>query len=171
MYIPDEEYYELKKQLQALNEKIEYVKKPTSFASVVEIKPYGYISSVDFYTPVFAPRADCSNEVWKLFIQLGKSIHQSASYFKPDLPTKWNSRAYIRKISNKKVPKTLAEMSAEQIKLSAEMITEMIGIYNRYFQKVNTHVLFDEHRTGEYSPVVIMYPEELNEQYCQLEGK
>lgn len=56
-------------------------------------------------------------------------------------------------------------------KESAEMITEMIGIYNRYFQKVNTHVLFDEHRTGEYSPVVIMYPEELNEQYYQLEGK
>lgn len=162
MYIPDEEYYELKRKVEDLNKIIDHVNKPMNFASLVNEKPYYYITSVNNEDAIFIARQSASCDAWQLFSRLGKLIHQNKSFFRPDKDITFGQLPYMRKISIDKHPRRIDEMSDEQIILSAEMIEEMVNIYNKYFIMANRYVYLDLFRTGKFDKVDITYKELIN---------
>lgn len=158
MYISEEEYLDLKNQIKSLSEKVEFVGKPTNFASVVTVKPYSHIRNKEDDIPVFVPLTGYGNDdAWNAFIKLGKTIHQSTSRFQMD--KSWNGGLYIRSIGHIRTPRTIADMTKEQIELSARMIDEMVKVYNRYFSMANQYVLYSQDSSSSYEEVPIRYPE------------
>lgn len=158
MYISEEEYLDLKNQIKALSEKVEFVGKPTTFAGVVTVKPYSSIKNKEEDIPVFEPTAGYgSDDAWNAFVKLGKTIHRSISRFQMEKCR--TGGLYIRSIGHIRTPRTIADMTKEQIELSARMIDEMVEVYNRYFAMANQYVLFAQDNSGSYEEVSIRYPE------------
>lgn len=158
MYISEEEYLDLKNQIKALSEKVEFVGKPTTFAGVVSAKPYSLIKNKEEDIPIFEPVAGFNNDgSWDAFVKLGKTLHRSVGRFQMEKCR--NGGFYIRSVGHVRTPRTIADMTKEQIELSARMIDEMVEVYNRYFAIANQYVLFDRDMTGDYEKVRVIYPE------------
>ena len=68
----------------------------------------------------------------------------------------WGGRPYIRSTCSK-TPRTIEQLSADQVRISAEMLNEMVAIYNRYYVMLHEQVVYDP-RDGSGAQLVDVIP-------------
>lgn len=154
MEITEQEYYELKAQVELLKQKVDGVKKPRAdFASLVMEKPISYVRNIEDSLPVFDYKWSASGDEWTLFLRLAKIIHRPNNLFYMDSCTRG---PYIRSIKKGCAPRKFTEMTEEQIELSVQMLNELIPIYNKYYKEIHPAVLYDADGNGLYKNVNVI---------------
>lgn len=96
---------EIKEQIKALQEELKSISTPSLTSLITEIPYDSYLN----YKPNYAGMSDA----WSDLLHLGRRI-------------------WIKRGQNMPYIKT---MTKEQVELSAEMLNEMIPIYNKYWEK------------------------------------
>lgn len=154
MYIPDEEYLELKRQIESLSRRLEVSCRPRNFAEVVE-KPYGYVRCVDDKKLIFMPDRTSHDDAWKYICWLGKCIHKEVSKFH-----RYKGSSCVIKDNSPRTPRLITEMTDEQMILSANMMNEIVAVYNKYYKMANTHVMYTDGNMYYREIMPITYIEE-----------
>ena len=144
----------LKRQIDVLNERIEGVGRPRNFAEVV-LKPYDYVRCVDSENLIFTPDRKAGGEAWRLICQLGKTVHQNTPRFFKSSYT--YGKPCVLRDNNTRSPRTLVDMTDEQMLLSAKMMNEIVEVYNKYFEQANRFALYADRRNGAFEEIPIFY--------------
>lgn len=158
------EYIDMLKEITSLKKQLEDKEKlfPTAKTvnGMLREKPYENVWNTDSDVAIFAPRVNgCSGEAHKAFVRLAKLLHRCNEKFYMSETYKGSGIPHIRDIGNTKIP-TFNEMSYEQHLLSAEMLNEMIPIWNKYFAKVHETVWYDAKGNGDFQKVNVLYEED-----------
>lgn len=148
MSITREEYAELVNKIDALQASLLEVKEPcVHIGSMIIEKPIGDICPIssenNVYDPNFKFSSSVHGEPWNTFRELAKRLHSNYSDFYIH-----EYEGYLGKnrgIRSRKRTKLLqaAEMTNEQKEIAADMLNEMIPIWNKYFKMVNSHVQYE----------------------------
>lgn len=155
------EYLDLVKKVADLQGKIvaqeQNKEAPKTVTSMLDILPYEHVRHSDETSPVFRPDT-CSScgDAFKTFSYLAKLLHRKDYKFYMSETYHGSNIPYIRMTNREKIP-TYKEMTYEQHMLSAEMLNEMIPIWNRYFSQVHTSVLYDATGHGDFERVKVLY--------------
>lgn len=132
-------------ELEVLFKKIlEERREPKTFGELVRNRP--------FFTPCF-PNRDAREEpvyifenphfhnddAWKLFVSLGKLLHQATDKYRIRglRGAHMDCYHYPDNITHHKPPRTISELTTEEKTISANMMEEMIDIWNRYMVQVH----------------------------------
>lgn len=169
--IPCQELEELKRQSEEINRKIKELSCPKGFAVNTSLKPLSSPINLKNDEPVFGYTENYyDRDAWKSFIYLGKSIHEKIGQFYMDSAYGFNyyRRPYIRKTKNI-IPKTIAELTDEQIRISCQMINELVEIYNRYYAMLHTEVVYDPNDGSGPLKIKVLSPSETKEFINHLE--
>lgn len=140
--IPYEEIEELKRQAEEINRRIKELSAPKQIAPYVTERPLSHPRNLKQNEPVFGYTRYVDQDVWNAFIKLAKAIHTKSPQFYMGTTSPGSPNLYIRS-TYAETPRTIDQLSAEQVKVSAEMLNEMIAIYNRYFLMLHEQVLYD----------------------------
>ena len=155
MYISDAEYLELQRQIRLLNQRMELVSRPRNFAESC-IKPYGFIRCNDTEHLIFQPDQNTHDDAWRILCMLGKCLHKNVQKFRrSNVP--YGGKPYVSKDTTERTPRTLIEMTDDQMILSVKMMNELVAVYNKYYQLANTHVLYADGVNCEYVEIPITY--------------
>ena len=138
--VPSEELEELKRQAEEINRKIKELSAPKQIAPYVTARPLSHPRNLKADEPVFGYTQWIDQDVWNAFIKLAKAVHTKSPQFY--MSTSYPGRPYIR-CTRAETPKTIEQLSVEQVKISAEMLDEMIAVYNRYFSMLHEQVVYD----------------------------
>lgn len=136
--------------------KPKYVK---GFAELVDVHPYEYVNNATNETPIFHAITN-SGDAWNLFKNLAYTLMKPDEIFYMDTASPSSSRPYIRSTWNRCQKKLFRDMSGEEINIGVSMLNEMIPIYNKYFEKVHSHVFYSPANDGKYIKVPVFYPDE-----------
>ena len=155
MEISVKEYYELKEQVRILQEKVNgKFKKQNSFADLVDELPIEYVmKSVDDF-PEFKYIRNAS-DAWKVFTHLGRLIHAPSYNFYMSTANQYSTKPYIRCVGDNLAPRKIADLKDEQIKISVQMLNELIPIYDKYFKQTHQYVLYSESEDGTYRKIYV----------------
>lgn len=156
--IPYKEIEELKRQAEEINRQIKELSAPKQIAPYVTERPLSYPKNLEEDKPIFGYTKHYDQSVWNAFIVLAKAIHIKTPQFYMSTASPGSPRPYIRS-TYAEAPRTIDQLSAEQIKVSAEMLNEMIAIYNRYFLMLHEQVLYDP-RDGSGAHLIDVIPPE-----------
>lgn len=141
-----EELEELKKQAEEINRRIKELSAPKHLAPYVSEKPLSHPRNLKDDVPIFGYTNFPDHDAWNSFLNLAKTVHTKSPQFYMgtafDLHSSSHQRPYIRSTGVTR-PRYLEQMTMEQIKTSAEMLNEMIAIYNRYYVMLHSHVMYD----------------------------
>lgn len=161
MEISEMEYYQLKMQVQNLQEQVASIKEPkrTNLVSAMNEGVISKVTNIVDGKPVFGYVTSCNSDVWPLMLQMAKSVHDPSDLFYMDRSCVYPHlhRPYIRCIFQKsgKVRKIL-DLTECQFELSAQMLNEIIPIYNRYFKLTHQRVLYDPTGKGDYQSIGVV---------------
>lgn len=137
-----EELEELKRQAEEINRRINKLSAPKQIAPYVTVRPLSHPRNLKDDEPIFGYTQWVDQDVWNAFIKLAKAVHSKSPQFYMSTAYPGSSRPYIR-CTNAETPRTIEQLSVEQIKISAEMLDEMIAVYNRYFSILHERVVYD----------------------------
>lgn len=140
-----DEYLKIKEEADRLNRLVyEYEHKVVDLASSTQKRPINALtiksSNVSNLEDVELVYRYCAEDIpWKCFSQLGKFLHQSPITYYMSTTHSGSNVPYVRQCENSAhTPKRYSDMTEEQIKISGRMVEELIEVWNRYFQEVNT---------------------------------
>ena len=150
--VPSEELEELKRQAEEINRKIKELSAPKQIAPYVTARPLSHPRNLKDGDPIFGYTQWVDQDVWNAFIKLAKAVHTKSPQFYMSTAWAGNNRPYIR-CTRAETPKTIEQLSVEQVKISAQMLDEMIEVYNRYFSMLHEQVVYDP-RDGSGPQVV-----------------
>lgn len=140
--VPCEELEALKRQAEEINRKIKELSAPKQIAPYVTTRPLSHPRNLKDDEPIFGYTQWVDQDVWNAFIKLAKAVHTKSPQFYMSTAWAGNNRPYIR-CTHAETPKTIEQLSVEQVKISAEMLDEMIVVYNRYFSMLHEQVVYD----------------------------
>lgn len=143
--VPCEELEELKRQAEEINRRIKELSAPKQIAPYVTERPLSTPRKLKDDEPVFGFTDYLDQDAWSAFVKLAKTVHTKSPQFYMSSAVNYmgpGCRPYIRSTVSK-TPRTIDQLSTEQIKISAEMIDEMVAIYNRYFVMLHEQVIYD----------------------------
>lgn len=143
--VPCEELEELKRQAEEINRKIRELSAPKQIAPYVTEKPLSAPRKLKDDKPLFGFTDYYDQDAWNAFVKLAKTVHTKSPQFYMSSVSNYRGiggKPYIRS-TVKKIPRTIDQLSTEQIKISAKMLNEMIAIYNRYFVMLHKQVIYD----------------------------
>lgn len=142
--VSKEEYLELLQRVHMLeNLNRCSVKKSRGFMDLVTEKSLSLPRNLVNDKPVFGFTSFSDQDISKLFVAIGKSIHDRNGIFYMSTSYPGNTSPYIRQTETTKI-RLISELTEEQIQLSVEMLDEMIKIYNRYMIKCHPYVEYQE---------------------------
>lgn len=161
--VPCGEIEELKRQAEEINRRIKELSAPKQIAPYVVERPLSHPRNLEDGRPVFGYSKWVDQNVWNAFIALAKSVHtKSPQFYMDSTHPSIGGRPYIRSTRGE-TPRTINQLSMEQIKVSAEMLNEMIAIYNRYFVMLHEQVVYDP-RDGSGAQLVDVIPPQPDEE-------
>lgn len=140
--VPCEELEELKRQAEEINRRIKELSAPKQIAPYVTVRPLSHPRNLKESEPIFGYTQWVDQDVWNAFIKLAKAVHVKSPQFYMSTTCPEYGRPYIRR-TRAEMPRTIEQLSVEQVKLSAEMLDEMIAVYNRYFSMLHEQVIYD----------------------------
>lgn len=154
--VPREELEELKRQAEEINQRLKELSAPKYISPYVTVKPLSCPRNLKDGEPVFGYTNRPDPEAWNTFIRLAKIVHTKSPQFY--MSTNWpgGTRPYIRSTSEE-TPRRIEQLSVEQVKISAEMLNEMIAVYNRYFLMLHERIVYDP-RDGSGPQIVEVQP-------------
>lgn len=143
------EIEELKRQEAEIKKRIKELSAPRSFLQHVSALPLSGPTSLKSDEPVFGYYTNHYNQkAWDAFVILAKTVHEKSSKFYMD--STLGGLPYIRSTCGETTPRKISQLSAEQVRISGEMLSEMIAIYNKYFVMLHDKVVYDPRNgTGE----------------------
>lgn len=154
--VSSEELEELKRQAEEINRRIKELSAPKQIAPYVLERPLSHPRNLRDDEPVFGYIDYVDQDAWNAFIKLAKTVHTKSPQFYMDSSIHRGGCLYIRNTVGE-TPRTINQLSLEQIRVSAEMLNEMIAIYNRYFVMLHKHVVYDP-RDGSGVQLVDVIP-------------
>lgn len=154
--VSSEELEELKRQAEEINRRIKELSAPKQIAPYVSERPLSHPRNLRDDEPVFGYIDYVDQDAWNAFIKLAKTVHTKSPQFYMDSSIHRGGCLYIRNTVGE-TPRTINQLSLEQIRVSAEMLNEMIAIYNRYFVMLHKHVVYDP-RDGSGVQLVDVIP-------------
>ena len=135
------EIEELKRQEVEIKKRIKELSAPRSFLQYVSERPLSHPRNLKYDEPVFGyERKHHNQSVWDAFVILAKTVHEKSPKFYMD--SALGGRPYIRETNSEKIRK-INQLSTEQVRISGEMLSEMIAIYNKYFVMLHEKVVYD----------------------------
>ena len=169
MEISEKEYYELQFQVRALQSQVNAMSDPkriTNLASMVREPVIDRVRCITRDKPVFGYSSSMSCDTWTLLLQMAKNIHEPSALFRKEMRISWGEyqHPYINMIFNQKKPRRITDLTPEQIRVSVQMLDEIIPIYNRYFKDMHQRVMYDPTGKGEYESYGV-----IDEQVAQSE--
>jgi hypothetical protein len=165
MEITREEYLELVNKIDALQASLSEVKEPVGhIGSMVVEKPIYGIDTIgpdgNVSDPSFKFVSGIYGEPWNIFRELAKRLHSNYSdFYIHEYEDRWGKRRGVRQRKRTKLLQT-TEMTSEQKEIAADMLNEMVPIWNRYFKLVNSHVLYEPPNTSISLLKKVIDPEE-----------
>lgn len=164
--VPYNELEELKRQAEEINRRIKELTYPNNFSSHIREKPLGLPTNLDYSKPVFGFRKMADMDAWNCFVKLGKLIHRKDSSFYDeyvhDYPYAYLGETRIVKTREAPLPK-IKELTEEQIKISADMLDEMISVYNKYMIMLHEYVDYYPMKGKEAIRIKVLKPGEEEE--------
>lgn len=160
--VSSQELEELKRQAEELNQRIKELSKPRQIAPYVSVKPLDVPRNLYNNKPIFGFTERCDPDVWNAFIRLAKSIHTESPEFYMD--TAYGNgirKPYIRS-TLKNAPRSIHQLSQQQVRISAEMLDDMIAVYNKYMAMLHTQVVYDP-KDGSGARLVDVIPPDFKE--------
>lgn len=157
--VPFGELEELKRQAEDINRRIKELSAPKHIAPHVTVKPLSCPRNIKSDKPIFGYRRGYDQDVWNAFIKLAKAVHTKSPQYYMSTTCSGGYDPYIRSTSEE-TPRTVDQLSNEQIKISAEMLNEMIAIYNRYFMMLHEQVIYDPRDGSGPRLVDVMRPDD-----------
>lgn len=142
MEITYEEYCELKNRVLTLEEQLKAArlpKKGVALAYLVKQRPISHIQPIDNKAIYGFRYSTMNSDAWLEFVKLAKIIHAPNYYYKAR--RMGDPVGYMNWFGDTKPPKTIEELTEEQLAASVAMLDEMIEIYNRYYKKIHPSVL------------------------------
>lgn len=133
---------ELKRQAEEINRRIKELSAPKQIAPHVTVRPLSHPRNLKDEEPIFGYTGWVDQDVWSAFIKLAKTVHEGSPQFYMSTTCSGSSQPYIRQTGGG-TPRTIDQLSIDQIKISAEMLDEMIAVYNRYFLMLHKQVIYD----------------------------
>lgn len=148
MEIPYEEYIQLKNRVSELEEQLKCStgNRILNFSSLVDVMPISSIRLIDDHDSSQGVKYSDfinGNGAWDCFVKLAKLIHlKDPSYIAER--RNWNKDLYYRSYDYKNQPKRICDLTPEQVRVSINMMNELIAVYNRYFTELHKGVLVTE---------------------------
>lgn len=158
MEISEKEYMDLLLQIEILKQKTQEIKPKKHIADLINEKPISYVMKTQDEYPDFHYSQNVSTDVWKHFFFIAKMIHSKSYKFQKDISC--YGRPYIRCIGTHEYPKKVTDMTEEEIRISVQMLDELIPIYNKYFKLTHPYVLYSDNKEGIYRKIYIETVEE-----------
>lgn len=139
-----EEYLKIKEESDRLNRLVyEYEHKVVDLSTATIERPINRLMiknrNVDDINEVELIYVDTASDIpWKCFSQLAKYIHQSPVTYYMSTEHPKSHKPYVRECENAVTyPRRYSDMTEDQIKISGQMVEEMIKVWNKYFKKIN----------------------------------
>lgn len=140
-----EEYNQAVSKIKELQEKVAQYEKNVMIRSLSDagVKPPIYMISVlndkvpKIEDSIFEYVSTGKNEEWREFEKLGKLLHRPTPIFYMNETSQGSGVQMVRSENNVTRYRKYDQLTPQQIKLSAEMVDEMIEIWNEYFKKAN----------------------------------
>lgn len=154
--VPLEELKELKQKAEEINRRIKELSAPRQIAPYVSRRPLSHPKNLKKDEPIFGFKKWVNPDVWNAFIKLAKAIHEKSPTFYMSTAHPGSLIPYIRD-TGAAIPKTISQLSEEQVKISAKMLDEMIAIYNHYYVNLHRQVVYDS-RDGRGPELVDVIP-------------
>lgn len=155
--VPCGEIEELKRQAEEINRRIKELSAPKQIACYVTERPLSTPRNLKDDEPVFGYIDYVDQDAWNAFIKLAKTVHtKSPQFYMSSTHPSMGGRPYIRSTCSK-TPRTIEQLSADQVRISAEMLNEMVAIYNRYYVMLHEQVVYDP-RDGSGAQFVDVIP-------------
>lgn len=164
MAITREEYLELVNKIDSLQASLDVVSDPyVSVWNMLTEKPIEDIqpaNSKNIIDPDFKYRSSAYEPVWKLLSELVRRLHSVPKDFYIhvyDAP-RWRGEREIRPVKNKR-PLYHKEMTQNQRQIGADMLSEIVPIYNRYVKMIHNEATYTN-LNGEIEKISIVDPYE-----------
>ena len=149
------EIEELKRQEAEIKKRIKELSAPRSFLQYVSERPLSCPVDLKSDEPVFGYYTNHHDQkAWDAFVILAKTVHEKSSKFY--MSSTLGGRPFIRSTSGETIRK-INQLSTEQVRISGEMLSEMIAIYNKYFVMLHEQVVYDP-RDGSGERLVDVIP-------------
>lgn len=167
MEISEKEYYELQLQVRTLQHQVDAMSGPRklSLKDLVSEQVLSGVRNLEDNRPIFG-YSSFNSDSWNQFLALAKAVHEPSPLFYMDkAPSydRYHDRPYIRSTKPKNVPKKIADLTPEQIKVSVQILDEIIPIYNQYFKQMHQRVMYDPTGKGEYELYGVVDDREANQ--------
>lgn len=160
--VSPEELEELKRQAEELNQRIKELSNPVQIAPYVKQKPLDVPRNLSNKRPVFGFTERCNCDAWNAFVKLAKTVHTESPEFYMDTAYSGfcNYKEPFIRYNSKNPPRSIRQLTHKQLLISAEMLNEMIEIYNKYFVMLHTEVTYDPKDGSGARKVTVISPDE-----------
>ncbi len=138
--ITAEQLEELVKKADELNAFIKEIKRKNRLADYAKLRPLNKPKNIEDDIPIFGFSKPYDQDAWNCFCKLAKLLHENADEFYMD--TAYCCERYIRSTCIPSVSK-FEDLTNEQMRLSGQMIDEMIAVYNKYYMTTHRSVIYD----------------------------
>ena len=171
MEISEKEYYELMTQVRALKDQVEAIQSPrkTTLLDMVNERVISDVRNISDEEPIFG-YSYLASDAWTVMLQLAKMIHNPSRLFYMDRrygQNRFCTRPYINSMNAKNPPRKIADLTADQVNVSVQMLNEIIPIYNKYFKMMHRKVMYDPTGKGDYEPIGVVDNDALNQDGCE----
>lgn len=147
-----EEYDKAVSKIKELQQKVVQYEKNEAPKSLSDagVKPPIYMISVlddevsKIEDGIFEYVSTGKTEEWRVFEKLGKLLHRPTPIFYMSETCHGSGVPMIRNENNDVRYRKYDQLTPQQIKISAEMVNKMIGIWNEYFKKANPIVKYKD---------------------------
>lgn len=153
--LEEREYFTLMNRLEALEKMVgKDVKSVPSFSALVKVKPYDCVRPIKDDVPEFEFRSWSQSDAWGAFLALAKAYLRENDRFYMGTTSTYGhyTRKYIRSTSPDKV-RVIAKAPFEKQLLAAQMVSEMVAVYNKYYVEAHKDIIYKPSRDEE--PVIV----------------
>lgn len=137
------------------------MKYPNSFAYLCNEYPFSVPRFENFDCRSAIVFTNYSNaDAWKCFVALGKIIHEKVRYKVRGPESRYPY--YPENTIDNKI-RTISQLSQDEIRVSVEMIDEMLSIFNKYMVKTHETVPVDFADGRGYVDVKVLKPKKYDD--------
>lgn len=140
--ITAEQLEELVKKADELNAFIKEIKRKNRLADYAKLRPLSKPRNLKEDVPIFGFTKYYDQDAWNCFCKLAKILHENSDEFCMSQINYCNRGKYIRSNRIPSVSK-FEDLTNEQMRLSGQMIDEMIAVYNKYYMTTHRSVIYD----------------------------
>lgn len=146
MEITREEYLELVNKIDSLQATLSNATdQPFSLGDMIAEKPIEHVRPMDDASipPTFEFSRKLIGDAWKCFRELARLVNTDSPVFQVRRNiNSYSGRYFVGFAGGFPKPPTTKQMTPQQKDISAQMLNEMIPIYNKYYKMLHSEVLY-----------------------------